>query len=495
MKLIDEYIKTLEKELKNKPKVSTEETGVVSQVKDGVVILEGLDRVAYGELIEFKKNVLGYVIDLTEDEVGAIILGDYTSISAGDKAKALGYTLSVPVSEALQGRVVDSLGSPLDGKAAIKSKTLYPVEKIAAGVVKRHQVNVPLQTGIKSIDALIPIGRGQRELIIGDRGTGKTTIAIDTILNQKGENVVCIYCAIGQKNSKVAAIVELLKKHGADKYTVVVNAPAADSVAMQYLAPYTASAIGEYFMDKGQDVLVVYDDLTKHAWAYRQMSLILRRPAGREAYPGDVFYLHSRLLERACRIDKKYGGGSITALPIIETLDGDLSAYIPTNVISITDGQISLETDLFNSGIRPAINVGLSVSRVGGTAQTKAMKAVAGKLKLDLAQYRDLAAFSQFESELDEETKKFLNRGAKVTQILKQKKNKPLSLAEQVSILWAASNGYLDKLPIDEIEKFETKLLETLKLKGKKWVERINKNKIMDEKDGKELEKLIKDIF
>jgi len=495
MKLIDEYLKTLEKELKNKPKISTDEIGVVSQVKDGVVILEGLDRVAYGELIEFKKNVLGYVIDLTEDEVGAIILGDYTNVSAGDSAKALGYTLSVPVSESLLGRVVDSLGLPQDGKTAIKSKVLYPVEKIAPGVVKRQPVNVSLQTGIKSIDALIPIGRGQRELIIGDRGTGKTTIAVDTILNQKDQDVVCIYCAIGQKNSKVAAIVELLKKQGANKYSVVVNASAADSVAMQYLAPYTACAIGEYFMDKGQDVLIVYDDLTKHAWAYRQMSLILRRPAGREAYPGDVFYLHSRLLERACRIDKKYGGGSITALPIIETLDGDLSAYIPTNVISITDGQIFLETDLFNSGIRPAINVGLSVSRVGGNAQTKAMKAVAGRLKLDLAQYRDLAAFSQFESELDEETKKFLNRGAKVTQILKQKKHRPMSLAEQVSILWAASNGYLDKLPIDEIEKFETKLLETLKLKGKKYlVEKINKNKIMDEKDGKELEKLIKDI-
>ena len=494
MKLIDEYLKTLEKALQNKPRITSEETGTVSQVKDGVVILEGLDQVAYGELIEFKKNLLGYVIDLTEDEVGAIILGDYTTISAGDEAKALGYTLSVPVSETLLGRVVDPLGSPLDGKTPIKSNTFYPVEKIAPGVVKRQPVSVPLQTGIKAIDALIPIGRGQRELIIGDRGTGKTTIAIDTILNQKGEDVVCIYCAIGQKNSKVAAIVELLKKHGTDKYSIVVNASASDSVAMQYLAPYTASAIGEYFMDRGRDVLVVYDDLTKHAWAYRQMSLILRRPAGREAYPGDVFYLHSRLLERACRIDKKYGGGSITALPIIETLDGDLSAYIPTNVISITDGQISLETDLFNAGIRPAINVGLSVSRVGGNAQTKAMKAVAGKLKLDLAQYRDLAAFSQFESELDEETKKFLNRGAKVTQILKQKKNKPLSLAEQVSILWAASNAYLDQIPVDEVDMFETKLLETLKLKGKKWLEKINKNKVMDEKDGKELEKLIKEL-
>jgi F-type H+-transporting ATPase subunit alpha len=494
MKLIDEYLKTLEKELQNKPKIATEETGLVSQVKDGVVILEGLDRVAYGELIEFKKNLLGYVIDLTEDEVGAIILGDYTSIAAGDRAKALGYTLSVPVSEALLGRVVDPLVLPLDGKISIKSKIFYPVEKIAPGVVKRQPVNVPLQTGIKAIDALIPIGRGQRELIIGDRGTGKTTIAIDAILNQKGEDVVCIYCAIGQKNSKVAAIVELLKKNQADKYTIVVSASASDSVAMQYLAPYTASAIGEFFMDRGRDVLIVYDDLTKHAWSYRQMSLILRRPAGREAYPGDVFYLHSRLLERACRIDKKYGGGSITALPIIETLDGDLAAYIPTNVISITDGQISLETDLFNAGIRPAINVGLSVSRVGGNAQTKAMKMVAGKLKLDLAQYRDLAAFSQFESELDEETKKFLNRGAKVTQVLKQKKNRPMNLAQQVAIIWAASHAYLDQIPVDQIEAFEMKLIETLKLKGKKWLEKINKNKIVDDKDAKELEKIIKEI-
>lgn len=494
MKLIDEYIKTLEKELEKKPKVVSEETGVVSQVKDGVVILDGLNQVAYGELIEFKKNLLGYVIDLTEDEVGAIILGDYTGIAAGDTAKALGYTLSVPVSEAILGRVVDSLGMPIDGKSAIKSKTFYPVEKIAAGVVKRHQVNVPLQTGIKAIDALIPIGRGQRELIIGDRGTGKTTIAVDTILNQKGQDVVCIYCAIGQKNSKVAATVELLRKNKAMEYSVVVSASASDSVAMQYLAPYSACAIAEYFMDKGRDVLVIYDDLTKHAWSYRQMSLILRRPAGREAYPGDVFYLHSRLLERACRIDEKYGGGSITALPIIETLDGDLSAYIPTNVISITDGQISLETDLFNSGIRPAINVGLSVSRVGGTAQTKAMKSVAGKLKLDLAQYRDLAAFSQFESELDEDTKKFLNRGAKVTQILKQKKNRPMSLGEEVAIIWAASNAYLDQIPVNDVEAFETKLIDSLRLKGKKWLDRINKNRILDEKDAKELEKIIKEI-
>ena len=495
MKLIDEYLKTLEKELQDKPKIESEETGVVVEVKDGVAILEGLDRVAYGELIEFKKNLIGYVIDLTEDEVGAIILGDYTGITAGDKAKSLGYTISVPVSESLLGRVVDSLGMPLDGKSPIKSKTLYPVEKIAAGVIKRQPVSVPLQTGIKAIDALIPVGRGQRELIIGDRGTGKTTIAIDAILNQKGEDVICIYCAIGQKNSKVASIIELLKKNKAIEYSIIVNASASDSVAMQYLAPYSACAMGEYFMDKGKDVLVIYDDLTKHAWAYRQMSLILRRPAGREAYPGDVFYLHSRLLERAGRIDKKYGGGSITALPIIETLDGDLSAYIPTNVISITDGQISLETDLFNAGIRPAINVGLSVSRVGNNAQTKAMKMVAGKLKLDLAQYRDLAAFSQFESELDEETKKFLNRGTKVTQILKQNKNKPMSLAQQVAIIWAASNGYLDQIPLDQIEKFETKLLESLSLKGKKWLSSVNKNKIISDSEVKDLEKIVKETL
>src|SRR3989338_849052 len=496
MKLIDEYLEKIERELQSgKTKIKAEETGTVIEVKDGVVFLEGLDEVSFGELIQFEQKQTGYVIDISEYSVGAIILGDYLSIKTGNKASALGFTLSIPVSNDLLGRVFDPLINPLDEQKKIETKEFYPVEKVAPNVVKRIPVNLPIQTGIKAIDALIPIGRGQRELIIGDRGTGKTTIAVDTILNQKDEDVICIYCAIGQKNSKVASIVELLKKNQADQYTIVISASAADSVAMQYLAPYTASAIGEYFMDKGKDVLIVYDDLTKHAWAYRQMSLILRRPAGREAYPGDVFYLHSRLLERACRIDKKYGGGSITALPIIETLDGDLSAYIPTNVISITDGQISLETDLFNSGIRPAINVGLSVSRVGGNAQTKAMKAVAGKLKLDLAQYRDLAAFSQFESELDEETKKFLNRGAKVTQILKQKKNKPLSLAEQVSILWAASNAYLDQIPVDQIDIFETKLLEALKLKGKKWLEKINKNKIMDEKDGKDLEKMITDLM
>jgi len=331
-------------------------------------------------------------------------------------------------------------------------------------------------------------------LIIGDRGTGKTTIAIDTILNQAQENVICIYCGIGQKNSKIAGVVELFRKRGALNYTIVVSASASDPAASQYLAPYSATAIAEYFMDQGKDVLVVYDDLTKHAWSYRQISLILRRPAGREAYPGDIFYLHSRLLERSCRLSDKYGGGSITALPIIETLEGDLSSYIPTNIISITDGQIFLETDLFNSGIRPAINVGSSVSRVGGNAQTKAMKKVAGKLKLDLAQYREMAAFSQFEGELDEETKKFLNRGARLTQILIQKKNKPYSLALQIALIYAANTGLLDSIPIHDIAEFETKLVIHMETNGKHWLKKINKNKIMDEKDGKDLEKLIKEI-
>lgn len=494
MKLIDEYIKSLENELrKSKTVVTSQEVGVVNEVKDGIVLLSGLDNVSYGELIEFGKGEVGFVIDLTEDTVGSIILGDYLSIRAGDQAKALGITLSIPVSESIVGRIVDALGNPIDGKKEIKTEKRYPIEKIAPGVVKRRPVNTPVQTGIKSIDALIPIGRGQRELIIGDRGTGKTTIALDTILNQKKENMICIYCGIGQKNSKMAALIHLLQTRDALDYTIVVSASASDSAAMQYLAPYTACAIGEYFMDKGKDVLVIYDDLTKHAWAYRQISLILRRPAGREAYPGDVFYLHSRLLERACRLDEKRGGGSLTALPIIETLEGDVSAYIPTNVISITDGQIVLETDLFNAGIRPAVNVGLSVSRVGGNAQTKAMKQVASKLKLDLAQYNAMAAFSQFESELDEETKKLLNRGAKVTQILKQDKNKPLSLAEEVGVIWAATNGYLDALTNESIDKFQKKLLEILNLRGKKWLAKVDKNKILDKTDEKELEKFVKD--
>lgn len=494
MKVLDQYIKQLEKELSAKAsKPQAEEVGWVVEVKDGVALLKGLDKVTYGEIIEFKHGIKGYVIDLLEESVGAVVLGDYLKVESGSIARGTGETLSIPVSDDILGRVVDPLGKPLDGGRPINTRQRYPLEKIAPGVVWRKPVSVSLQTGIKAIDSLVAIGRGQRELIIGDRGTGKTTLAIDTILNQKGQDVICIYCAVGQKNSKVAAVVDLLKKNKAFDYSLVVSASASDASSLQYLAPYAATAIGEYFMDKGKDVLVVYDDLSKHAWAYRQISLILRRPAGREAYPGDVFYLHSRLLERACRLDQKHGGGSLTALPIIETLEGDVSAYIPTNVISITDGQIVLDTDLFNSGIRPSINVGLSVSRVAGNAQTKAMKQVAGRLKLDLAQYREMAAFSQFESDLDPETKKFLNRGARMTQILRQKKNEPYALAQEVAIIWAASNGYLDSLPIDKIEKFEETLLSDLKSRGNDLLKKINKNKILEKKDEEELKKFVSD--
>lgn len=495
MRSLDLYIKEIEKELSSKKiPIREEEVGTIVEIKDGVVILSGLRNGFFGEIVEFENGVNGFIIDLTEDSIGTVVLGDYLSLSAGGLAKATGRILSVAVSEKLLGRVINPLVSPLDTETKIKADKQYPIEKIAPGVVYRKPVSVPLQTGIKAIDAMIPIGRGQRELIIGDRVTGKTTIAIDTILNQKEENVICIYCAIGQKNSNVAAVIETLKKNKALDYTIVVSASASDSVALQYLAPYSATAIGEYFLDKGKDVLVVYDDLTKHAWAYRQISLILRRPAGREAYPGDIFYLHSRLLERACRIDEKYGGGSLTALPIIETLEGDIAGYIPTNVISITDGQLFLESELFNSDIRPAIDVGKSVSRVGGSAQTKAMKQVAFRLKLDLAQYRELAAFSQFESELDDKTKKLLNRGAKVTHALKQKKHTPYSLGEQVTVIWVATNGYLDDLPLHEIETFEEKLLDTLRTRKKDLLKKFNKNKTLEKANEKELEKLVKSL-
>lgn len=473
-------------------KIEKREFGEVLEIKDGTVIAKGLDNVAYGEIVEFENQEKGYVIDLTEKEVGIIVLGDYKNIKVGSLVFRTNINLSVPVSEKLIGRIIDPLGRPIDGGDQIKPDKFYPLEKIAPGVIYRKPVNTPLHTGIKVIDALIPIGRGQRELIIGDRGTGKTTLAIDTILNQKGENVVCIYCAIGQKQSKIAAVIDLLRKYQAIDYTIVVSASASDPVSFQYLAPYSACAIGEYFMDKGKDALVIYDDLTKHAWAYRQISLILRRPAGREAYPGDIFYLHSRLLERACRLDEKYGGGSLTALPIIETLEGDVSAYIPTNVISITDGQIFLETDLFNAGIRPAVNIGISVSRVGGNAQTQAMKKVAGKLKLDLAQYREMAAFSQFESELDEETRKFLNRGARLTQFLVQKPNKPYPLAYQVAIIWAANSPLLENLPTNKVTEFENQFLILLENEGKKIIKNINKTKKINDEDEKMLQILVK---
>jgi len=495
MKLIDQYLEQIEKEINNsKLSTKTEEIGFVEELRDGVVMARGLDNVSFGEIVEFQNGVKGYVIDLMEDIVGIIVLGDYLGISSGEQIRALGLTLSIPVSEEILGRVVDPLCQPQDNGKLIHADKMYPVETIAPTVVFRKSVTVPLQTGIKAIDALIPIGRGQRELIIGDRGTGKSTLALDTIINQKQEGVICIYCGIGQKNSKIALVSDLLKKQGAMSYSVIVNASASDPVSMQYIAPYSACAIAEYFMDKGKDVLIIYDDLSKHAWAYRQISLILRRPAGREAYPGDIFYLHSRLLERACRLSDSKGGGSITALPIVETLEGDVSAYIPTNIISITDGQIFLETDLFNAGIRPAINVGLSVSRVGGNAQTKSMKKVAGRLKLDLAQYREMAAFSQFESDLDEETKKLLNRGAKVTQLLKQDKNKPYSLAEQVIVLWSAYKGYLDPLTPDEVTVFEKKLLELLKIKGTDIVKALTKEKEITDEIEKKMVKFVSQI-
>ncbi|MBP9814535.1 F0F1 ATP synthase subunit alpha, partial [Candidatus Woesebacteria bacterium] len=395
--------KELIRKLENfEPNVSARRVGYVVSIADGVAKVSGLPHVAYLELVEFPNGSAGVAINLEEESVGIIILGDYLTIKEGDEVKGTGELLSIPVGEGFLGRVVNPLGQPIDGKAAISTKTRYPLEKIASGVVHRQAVNTPLQTGIKAVDAMIPIGRGQRELIIGDRNTGKTAIAVDTIINQKDQNVICIYVAIGQKTARIAQVIADLEKHGAMEHTIVVSASASDPVTFQYLAPYAGSAIGEYFMDKGKDVLVIFDDLSKHAWSYRQISLTLRRPSGREAYPGDVFYLHSRLLERACRLSEARGGGSMTALPIIETQASDMSAYIPTNVISITDGQLYLESDLFNAGQRPAINVGLSVSRVGGSAQIKAMKKVAGNLRLDLAQYRDLAAFAQFAADVDE---------------------------------------------------------------------------------------------
>ncbi len=470
-----------------------ENVGTVIELGDGIARIEGLSKVKASELIDFGKGIFGLALNLEEDNVGAVILGDFTQIKEGTQVKTTGKILEIPVGEGYLGRVVDPLGNPLDGKGPIKSKENYPVEKIASGVIARQAVNTPLQTGIKSIDALIPIGRGQRELIIGDRNTGKTTIAIDTIINQT--DVPCIYVAIGQKTSKVAQIVKKLEEVGAMKHTIVVSASAADPAPMQYLAPYSACAIGEYFMDQGQDALIVYDDLSKHANAYRQMSLLLRRPSGREAYPGDVFYLHSRLLERAARLNKDYGGGSLTALPIIETQAGDVSAYIPTNVISITDGQIYLESDLFYAGVRPAISVGISVSRVGGSAQIKAMKQVAGKLKLDLAQFRELAAFAQFSSDLDPQTKLQIERGKKITEVLKQPPFSPVSIEEQVVMLWVVTNGFLDETPVEKIREFEEEFMKLIRLKEKKLLSEIAEKKELDEQITKQLEKIVTDFM
>ena len=436
--------------------VTAVNVGTVVEVGDGIARIHGLAGVKYNELIEFPNGIIGLALNLEEDSVGAIILGGYSEIKEGDEVKCTGRIVEVPVGEGLIGRVVNALGQPIDGKGPINYTKTFPVERIAPNVVTRTSVNTPVQTGIKASDSKIPSGRGQRELIIGDRSTGKTAIAIDTIINQKGGDLICIYVAIGQKSSKVAQLVALLENYGAMEHTIVVSASASDPAALQYLAPYASCAMGEYFMEQGRDALIIYDDLSKHAWAYRQISLLLRRPAGREAYPGDVFYLHSRLLERAAKYDKEHGGGSLTALPIIETQAADFSAYIPTNVISITDGQIYLETDLFNTGFRPAMNVGLSVSRVGGSAQTKAMKKVAGRLRIDLAQYREMATFAQFgTADLDKTTRAQLDRGQRITEVLKQPQYVPMPLEKQVMILYAVTNGYLDDIPVDKMSSLE----------------------------------------
>jgi len=471
MSLSQTLLKSLEDRIASYHKdVKHEHVGTVLSVGDGIATVSGLSKVGAAEMVDFGHDVMGVAFNLEEDHVGVIVLGDDSKIKEGDTAKATGQILSVPVGEAMIGRVVNPLGVPKDGGSAIASKQRYPIEKIAPRVIERKGVTMPLQTGIKAIDALIPIGRGQRELIIGDRQTGKTAVAIDAILNQKETQnsdrpVICIYVAIGQKESKVAKIVSELKKHGAMEYTIVVSAGASEPASLSYIAPFAGCAMGEYFLDQGKDVLCIYDDLSKHAWAYRQVSLLLRRPPGREAYPGDVFYLHSRLLERACCLDEKHGGGSLTALPIIETQAGDISAYIPTNVISITDGQIYLESDLFYKGIRPALNIGLSVSRVGSAAQRKSMKKVAGRLRIDLAQYRELAVFAQFGSDLDADTKKQLDRGARLTELLKQDQYVPVPVADQVAVLYAGVNSLLDDVPVDQIRRFESEFVKFLRNK------------------------------
>ncbi len=435
--------------------VETSNRGTILSSGDGILRISGLDKAMSGEMLELIKGGTALVLNLEENEIGAVILEGGENAVVGDEVRTTGKIMEVPVGPGLVGRVVNPMGEPLDGKGPVKAELHSPIEKIAPGVSTRKSVSVPLQTGVKAIDAMIPIGRGQRELIIGDRQTGKTTIALDTILNQKGNNVVCIYVAIGQKASSVVNVIRTLEKHGAMEYTIVVSASAAESAALQYIAPYAGCAMGEYFRDRGMDALIVYDDLTKHAWAYRQMSLLLRRPPGREAYPGDVFYLHSRLLERAARLNEKSGGGSLTALPIIETQAGDVSAFVPTNVISITDGQIYLETDLFYSGIRPAINPGISVSRVGGAAQIKAMKQVAGKMRLEMAQFRELAAFAQFASDLDKTTRDQIERGLRLTEILKQPHYSPLPVEKQIAIIFAVTNGFLDGVAPSRVGAFE----------------------------------------
>jgi len=469
------------------------DSGTVIQVADGIARIHGLENAMQGELLEFPGEVYGMVLNLEEDNVGAVLLGDQKSINEGDTVKTTGRVVEVPVGDAMIGRVVNALGQPIDGKGPIKTDKFRQIERVASGVIARKSVDTPLQTGIKAIDSMIPIGRGQRELIIGDRQTGKTAIAIDTIINQKGQDVKCIYVAIGQKASTVASIVKTLEEFGAMSYTTVVAATASELAPLQYISPYSGCAIGEEWMENGEDVLVVYDDLSKHATAYRTLSLLLRRPPGREAYPGDVFYLHSRLLERAARLSDKLGGGSLTALPIIETQAGDVSAYIPTNVISITDGQIYLETEMFNAGFRPAINAGLSVSRVGGSAQIKAIKKISAPIRTELAQYRELAAFSQFGSELDADTKEKLDQGERIKEILKQPQYQPMPVEKQVIIIYVATKKYLLDIPTDEILRFESELLEYIDTKYPEIPESIRTTKVLEDDIEKTLVKAIEE--
>ncbi len=502
----DFIIETLKRQIADaNVEARVENVGTVLEVSDGIARVSGLSDAMSSEMLEFpgpatslasdvaRQKTYGVALNLEDETVGVVILGEYGHLKEGDTVRSTGKILSIPVSNAIVGRVIDPLGRPVDGKGPLKAEKEYPIEKVAPGVVTREPVGVPLQTGIKAVDGMIPIGRGQRELIIGDRQTGKTAIAVDAIINQKGTGVICIYVAVGQKESKIARIKGKLEEAGAMDHTVIVLAGASDPASMSFIAPYAGAAIGEFFMDQGKDVLVVYDDLSRHAWAYRQISLILRRPPGREAYPGDVFYLHSRLLERAARLNKNYGGGSLTALPIIETQAGDISAYIPTNVISITDGQIFLETDLFYRGVRPAVNVGLSVSRVGGAAQTKAMKKVAGKLRLDLAQFRELEAFAQFATDLDETTRKQIERGRRTVEILKQPQYQPMPFEHQVAAIYAVTNGLLDDVAVEKIREWEDGFHRYLKSSGAALMQKLREKKVLEPEIETELKAVVEE--
>ncbi len=490
----DEITQLIRQQIENyETKIAVDEVGTIVSLGDGIARVHGLDKVMAGELLSFPHGIAGIAMNLEEDQVGVVVLGDYTEIKEGDEVKRTGRIMSVPVGEALVGRVVDALGRPIDDKGPISTDQFIPIERIAPGVIDRQPVREPMATGLKAIDSMIPIGRGQRELIIGDRQTGKTAVALDTIINNKGNDLICIYNAIGQKRSSIAQVVKILTDYGAMDYTIVVAASASEPAPMQYIAPYAACAMGEYFRDTKRHALVIYDDLSKHAASYREISLLLRRPPGREAYPGDVFYLHSRLLERSAKLSDKMGAGSLTALPIIETQAGDVSAYIPTNVISITDGQIFLETDLFNSGVRPAVNVGISVSRVGGSAQIKAMRQVAGSMKLELAQYRELAAFSQFGSDLDKATQAQLNRGQRLVEILKQKQFSPLPFSKQILIIFAGTNKFLDDLPVEQVRDFEAALYKYVDTSNPGLLRAIMEKKTLDDALKAEMTKVIKE--